>query len=333
MSISAFYGGLGPITDTTNTPLTQDLVNTITASGFNTVIISLFHIGRTGVGSQITGDIIFNHSDDVVATDGTIQTGYVGQPGSDWAFYLNQLKAGGIEKIYLSFGGGGGVQDYTTIVNDIMAYQNSATDSGPYIPQSSNLYQNFVALKQYFPMVDGIDIDQEENPTQQYADAMTALGKMAIEVGFNEITMVPPFDSFAACYLVSAISINMYAAALPNPVNAITRIGLQIYGECTVANWADVPAAIGISSFTNQNPLMYVGATAAGATPKSPPATTKDVYKIFKGYLPFGTVPIDGGFIWQYTFIESSLLCYEQAMNAGLSGVTSWPPSSGPCSS
>jgi hypothetical protein len=325
MAISAFYGGLGPPGDKSNTPLDQNTVNAITGSGFNTVIISLFHIGRPGIPGQALGDIVFN-SPDIVATNGEIQTGYVGSPGSDWAYYLTQLKAGGIEKIYLSFGGGDPVEDYTTIANSIMQYEGPGNQN-PYIPESSNLYQNFLALKTYLPMVDGIDIDQEESSGQAYTDAMTAFGNMALSVGFNEITLVPPWDNYLDCYKNAGCAIASFGATLQGSPG-ITRIGLQLYGGCSVNAWTDVPQNITNSGGNSSPvPVLYVGATAQGASPA-------DINNTFYNYLPtIGSVSIDGGFIWEYNYISDNLSCYLQAMNDGLNGNNNWPPASGPCSS
>lgn len=325
MSISAFYGSLYPSGSNSTPQLNASTVAQITASGFDTVIFSLMHIGRPGVGSQQLGDLVYNNTPDVVATGGVIQTSFVGQPGSDWAYYMSQLKAGGVKKIYISIGGGSPVQDYGTIAG-IMQYTDPTNQTGPYIPTTSNLYQNFQALYTYLPMVDGIDLDQEEGNSQTYTDAMTALGNMALAVGFPEVTLVPPFDSYVQCYTDAGVAINTYGTAMATPLaGAVTRIGLQLYGGCSVSTWALVPATIGTAG-GGANPVMTVGASAQGAS-------TTDINNTFGSYVSgFGTTPIAGGFIWEYDYIQSSPACYQQAMALGLAGNTNWPPASGPCS-
>lgn len=324
MPVSAFYGSLYPSGSSSTPQLNASTVSLITASGFDTVIFSLMHIGRPGVGNQQLGDLVFNNTPDIVATGGVIQTSFVGQPGSDWAYYMNQLKAGGVKKIYISIGGGSPVQDYGTIAS-IMQYTDPGNQTGPYIPANSNLYQNFAALCAYLPMVDGIDLDQEEDITQTYTDAMTALGNMALAVGFPEVTLVPPFDSFLQCYSNAGVAINTYGAAMTTPVNgAVTRIGLQLYGGCSVNAWSSVPETIGAAG-GGANPVLTVGASADGAS-------TTDINNTFYNYTAgFGDTPIAGGFIWEYDYIESSPACYQQAMMLGLAGNTNWPPASGPC--
>lgn len=328
MSVSAFYGGIYPPGSSATPILDAATTGRIAASGFDTVIFSLMHVSPAK-DTQLLGDLVFNEAPNIVATGGVIQQSLMGPSGGDWAYYMNQLKAGGVQKIYISFGGGS-VQDYYNI-STIMRYAEPFTQTGPYIPTDSNLYKNFVALKAYLPMVDGIDLDQEEGTSQNFTDAMTAFGNMALQVGFGEITMVPPSDdnytgSYIDCYTNAGVAINQFGTAMANPLNgAVTRINLQLYGGCTVSNWSSVPATIGAAG-GSANPVMTVGANAEGAS-------TTSINTTFNGYAQnFGPVAIDGGFFWEYSYIAGSLACYQQAMMLGLAADTNWPPASGPCS-
>ena len=331
MTLSAFYGGLyGP--GSSSSPKLGDAVSGITASDFNTVILSLFHIGSpancwTGSGGtkhcQKYGDIVFNNTPDIVATDGAVQSDWVG--GSGWADDMNTLKAGGVDKIYLSFGGGSPVVDFTTIAENIMQYEDPGKKTGPYIPTDSNLYENFVALRAYLPMVDGIDLDQEESTDQSTTDAMIAFGNMAVAVGFQEVTLVPPFNFYQDCYQAAGEAINAYAAGMTPPLNgAVTRIGLQLYSggfeyPSCMTSWAATAQNISAAG-GGQCPVLMVGANADGESEHG-------IYATFNQYTTsYGA----GGFIWRYDFIDSSLTCYEQAMTIGLSS-GAWPPVSGEC--
>ncbi|MFT5779071.1 MAG: hypothetical protein ACI837_002028 [Crocinitomicaceae bacterium] len=337
MKISAFYGSLYP-PGSQDTPKLSGVATTIKNSGFNTVIFSLIHIGSpvncwtNPAGKkecQVLGDLIYNNTDvnhvpDRIATNGAVVMDYVGiDPTCDWAHYMTEMKTGGVEKIYLSIGGGSPVADFTTIATDIMEYQIVAGKKEPYIPTDSDLYKNFAALRKYLPMVDGIDLDQEEGTDQSMIDAMIAVGNMAIIVGFKEITITPPFDYYLDCYQAAGEAINTFASNnAGNKVNgAVSRIQLQLYSgiytypKC-MTTWEATAKAIGAKG-GGANPILAVGANANG----------KDEAALYADFNQYSGNYGSGGFVWQYGFMASNLAQYYQAMERGLTG-GSWPPAS-----
>lgn len=198
---TAMYAGgpMGP------TDIAKNL-SSFEASGFNTLILSLFHIGRFDAPSLAgVGDIIFNGPPTVVH-DGQYQL------DGTWEENLAQLKSSGkVEKIFCSIGGASNVIfDFRTIQDLVVGptdsdpyphYTTGGDKPNPYITygtgRDSTLYKNFAALRANLPSVDGIDLDNEEVPPSmtpdvrsRFADAMDQFTKMLIGIGF-EITFCP----------------------------------------------------------------------------------------------------------------------------------------------
>ena len=345
--ISAFYGSLypnpNPAVPSFKPTLDDALVSQIQDSGFTTVILGLFHVAGNPQpapppATHLLGDIIFNQGPSVVS-GGVIQTSAVGtDPSSDWAHYLNALKStGSVDKIYLSFGGGSPVEDFTLIISSFLQYLDPTTSCGPYIPCNSSLYLNFQALRTYLPMVDGIDIDQEEGTDSSYIDAMTAFGIMARSVGFGEITYAPPFDSTLAAYQAAAQAINAFAlqsasltiggtvypysdfaypaGSAPTPASLpgfSTRLGLQYYSggfESTdVASWLTAATAIGSAGGGNA-PQLLIGASGWYSNPPG------NMVAFFQQYPDPAWA---GGFIWDFNAITGNLSGYQNAIQTGL---------------
>ncbi|HEX6039469.1 hypothetical protein, partial [Longimicrobium sp.] len=208
-------------------------------------------------------------------------------------------------------------------------------------PHDSVLYRNVQALRAYLPMVDGIDIDQEEGTDQRHTDAMTAFGIMARSVGFKEITYAPPFDDTRASYHAAAQAINAFALqsegleigtttypysglaypASHPPVPASlkgfsTRMGLQYYSggfdTGNVTRWETAAEAIGAAG-GGTAPVLLIGAT--GWSPDSTPVSPADMRSFFQ---QFPSPAWAGGFIWDYGAIHSDLTGYRKAIDAGV---------------
>lgn len=234
MTTAMYAGGpMGPADIATNLAAFE-------ASGFNTLILSLFHIGRSDAPNVPgVGDIIFNGPPSVVH-DGAYQL------DGTWEANLAQLKSSGkVGKILCSIGGANNVIfDFRTIQELVVGpttsdpypqYTTNGKEPNPYITYGtgpdSTLYRNFLALKQNLPSVDGIDLDNEETYWVT-EDAMNRFTEMLIDIGF-EITFCPydnqPFwnSTFQTIYEY-------------NP-NAVQWWNLQCYaggGSNVPASWA-----------------------------------------------------------------------------------------------
>ena len=160
-------------------------------SGFNTLILGLFHIGRSDApGPKNVGDIIFNDGLTVVH-DGVYQF------DSSWNTELQLLKdSGKVDHIYCSIGGASNVIfDFRTI-QLLIDGPPKGQPKNPYVTYgtgpNSTLYKNFSALRKAMPAVDGIDMDNEETFAVS-TDTMQKFCVMLIELGFK-ITYCPFTD-------------------------------------------------------------------------------------------------------------------------------------------
>lgn len=153
---------------------TQPASTTITqlqSSGFTSLILGLFHIGRDyGINPpQIMGDIYFN---DVLIISGGK---YIGDP--TWPSLINGALGGDVTKVCASVGGATPwVLDFQTIQK---IYGNPA--------EWSYMQQNFQVLKDTFPVISIIDMDCEETYDQTSFDAFC---EMLVGLGFG-ITFCP----------------------------------------------------------------------------------------------------------------------------------------------
>lgn len=299
--LSSFYGE----GDLNVTNLTPTRISSIASSGFSSVIFGLFHV-TGGKGAGTLGEVFYNETplDLNVSNDKSLKS---------WAQSIQHLKDAGIKKVYFSFGGGS-VGDYENISN-IMMYKDPTTKTGPYIPQSSFLYQNFLSLKQYFPMVDGIDVDEEEGVD---ADVITAFGNMAFDVGFNELSYAPPFSRSLNNYKAAAIATNAYAKnSQKNAIEGfVTRLNLQCYsdiGLSDIPKWESVATQIGTAGGGSKPSILIGAATADNPKPS-------DLNAFFKGFSQAGS---DGGFLWNYSGVKDTLSQSNKAMLKGLSGESS----------
>lgn len=121
-------------------------------SGFTTIVIGMFHIGNPEVAKNTQlGDIIFNGDRPLVIRDGK----YVAN-APDWPGQIAQLKQGttSVTKVYACFGGGGTVQDFSTIKS---IYENNGKSF-----KGTMLQKNLEVFRRVFPAFDGIDMDCED---------------------------------------------------------------------------------------------------------------------------------------------------------------------------
>jgi len=302
--------GLGPANIARNT-------NEVHESGFKTVLLGLFHIGRGSgakdpIPGQKTGDIIFNNPNDpsdpgvIVVSDAE----YVGP--SAWLGQLQQLFAaksgkGMVKLMGSSIGGSGspqppyGVQDYQTIWGNFIS--NGSIGTG------TVLYRNFVVLKKVLPFIRFVDFDCEEFESGYYPDyswnqTLTAFGNMLKEIGFS-MTFCPYI------YMSDWMDVprSLYVPQEPT----VLWMNLQCYdggGSNDPAEWAAAvnDTGLGINGASFTVPGLWCCKTSKPECGSIPPAV-KDTFTAWK---KDEKIALQGGFIWNYDDIlvnQSSTTC------------------------
>jgi hypothetical protein len=148
-----------------------DTIAQLQASGFDTVILSLFHIaGAEAQAPRQPGDLSFN--DTPVISGAT----YIGDPG--WPALVAQLPGGSVATVCASIGGGG-VSDFANLAQIYKENGNSFANT--------NLAANFAAFRTTFPGVTIIDMDCEETYD---LPSFVAFCQMLAQMGFY-ITFCP----------------------------------------------------------------------------------------------------------------------------------------------
>jgi hypothetical protein len=133
------------------------------SSGWTTLVLGLFHIGRTEISGQKDGDIIYNSGKNLIVSDGQYN------PNNDplilqWPDKLAGLmnnKKDNLKYLCASIGGGGLDKDGTPLVKDYETIQRIYIDHNKSF-SGSVLEKNFMTFKKQFPMIDIIDMDCEE---------------------------------------------------------------------------------------------------------------------------------------------------------------------------
>lgn len=174
-------------------------------SGFNTMILGLFHVDSTGT-------ISFN--DTTIIQNGQ----YVGD--TSWPATVGSIIGGTVKTVCASIGGGG-VSDYTNIEAIYKANNNSFAGTA--------LATNLAALRQLFPAISIIDLDCEES-----IDDTTLVGFCALVAGLGfQITFCPYRDQ---TFWITALS-NLQTIA----PGAVVWWNLQCYdggGGNVPSSWA-----------------------------------------------------------------------------------------------
>ncbi|HYE28097.1 MAG TPA: hypothetical protein VEA61_07670 [Allosphingosinicella sp.] len=277
------------------TEIDQNLA-AVQQAGWTTIILGLFHIGRPGVGNQALGDIVFN--DPIVITGGNLSEEYQG-----WPDQIAQLKQGGsITRIYASVGGGDTVIDFTTIQH--IYEQNNYSFSG------TALEQNFLAFRDDFSAIDGIDLDCEDNYDQP---SFNAFCSMLAGMGFS-LTFCP-YDRLQKTFWANALK-----ATNGISPGAVKWWNLQCYSGGAgnyPQDWANAIASA-IPGFPT------AGFIVAGDSADYRPDEVQSLIAGFSGEPSLG-----GGFVWTLdNIIESqstsqyTMADYVAAVRNGLAGET-----------
>jgi hypothetical protein len=276
--------------------------NDVCSSGFSTILLGLFHIGRgpdmpDPKPGQHTGDIVFNNPDDpkdrglIAISRGE----YVGP--KNWPDQLEQLlkiknSKSHVTRIGCSVGGGG-VEDYHTIWTKFVVNGS--------ISQQTDLYKNFKQLKEKFSFIDFIDFDCEEfGPF--WTDTLIAFGRMLKDIKFN-ITLCPYGNPTQWMKVLKSL----YAKTAPT----VLWMNLQCYAGgagSNPASWAEEVAKLnlGIDGASFIVPGLWCCNTEDRYQGKTPPMMQKQFETWKKG------TKLSGGFIWKYDDIlvnQNSTTC------------------------
>lgn len=263
MALTASVYGGGPFY-----PGPGSALSTVKNSDFTTLICWSVHVNANG-------DLVYNNTP-------IVQNGqYVGD--ANWGAELANVKSGGsINRILFSVGAGG-TSDYTNIGNLIASH---GTGSG------SILYQNFAALLNAIPAIDGIDMDDEDSFVQS---TIVSFAQMLATIGYKEVTFCPYFGMsfWAGCLkalessnpgLVTGYNLQCYSGGSPNLYN--------------VQGWIN-----SISSIKgNQAPeFIMPGLWCQHGQNCNQGMSPSTIQGYFHGWKSLGT---EGGFIWLYDDIE-----------------------------
>jgi hypothetical protein len=260
-------------------------ITQLQASGFNTLILGLFHIGRDYSISppQINGDLYYNNT--LVISQGT----YVGD--ATWPGLVASISGSGVTQTCASIGGGG-VMDYETIQKIYAANGNSFA--------GTNLMKSFQTFRTTFPTVGIIDLDCEETYDQP---SFVAFCQMLIGLGFK-ITFCPYTYQVFWNGALKALNIS-------NP-GAVAWWNLQCYDGGT-GNDPDTWAAGIRNAVAGFNTDGFI---VAGDWTNDTPSGVQALMSSFSGQASVG-----GGFLWTLdNMIDGAgpMSAFAQAVKTGL---------------
>lgn len=260
-------------------------VEQLKKSGFNTVILALGH-------PHEQADLYYN--DTLIIQNGS----YVGPAG--WPeLVASLLRAPTMVNRVLFSIGGAGVGDFANIANLIKKY-----GTGP----ETALYRNFQALKTIFPVVDAIDLDDEE---LLQAPVIVQFSLMLGRIGLKT-TFCP--------YTQQSFWIDCLKQIERESPGQVVGFNLQCYsggGGNEPAQW--------IAAIRN---VMGEGFPAAFVTPGLSSSQTPDeIREQFEAWRASG---IDSGFLWTYEGARNEASAYARAIRDGLQPMAGKPPAGNP---
>ncbi|MBX9401074.1 hypothetical protein K4L06_07090 [Lysobacter sp. BMK333-48F3] len=253
-------------------------------SKFNTAILALAHPHYQDKSppapDAFKGDLYYNDTE--IFANGK----YVGP--AEWIPLVNSLTLGetGIERVWLSIGGGG-VGDYGNIQKLIAEYGTG---------EKNPLYQNLVALKNTFPAIEAIDLDDEE---MQDTKLIVEFSRMLGKIGFH-VTFCPYYnpDFWVGCLaeleksdpgLVIAFNLQCYSGGAGNDPDDWIQALRQKLG-------AGFPAS------------FVIPGVSTDSTPN----------QVQQQYAQWASDGIGGGFLWTYESAGTQAPDYAAAIATGL---------------
>jgi hypothetical protein len=186
----------------------QAMIDTVRASGFNTVVLWTIHV-------RANGDLVFN--DQLVVSNGT----YVGSPA--WPGLLQRLRQAptSVERIEIGVGSAG--PDDWRVIHDLITAQGTG--------MNSILFRNFAALKAATG-ADAINDDDEQHfhvaSTVQFAQMAGTLGYRFAIVPYNNMTFWRSVKTSLGTLLDRAY-VQCYAGGTGNnPATWASQLGMPV---------------------------------------------------------------------------------------------------------
>lgn len=261
----------------------QAYVAGLKASGFNTAILALSHPHYQDrsppAPDKYKGDLYYNDLE--IVSNGQ----YVGPP--EWVPLVNSLTEGsGIERVWLSIGGGG-VGDYGNIRKLIAEFGSG---------ENNPLYQNLVALKRTFPVIEAVDLDNEEMQDQ---NLIVAFSRMLGKAGFK-VTFCP--------YYNPGFWVGCLAELEATDPGLVVGFNLQCYSGGAGNEPSDWIAALreGIG------PTFPASFVVPGLATDSTPGQVQSQFALWAGE------GIGGGFLWTYESAGTQAPAYASAIADGI---------------
>jgi hypothetical protein len=251
-------------------------------SGFSTVILfTLFvHPG---------GDIVYAASPPPIVSGGAFDATRYGHLQDT----LAALKTGGTVKLVL-FCIGAGQTDVWANIQTLLQ-----TDSG-----KQTLQENFAALMEAIPAIDGFDFDAEgpyvESNIVELTKILTANGTNGKIITFCPYWNQPPFWTQCMQQIYSEFS-SMTGPTAPTTLQPVAWWNVQCYsgGAANISilpRWVRDCSAPGTGITGGAAPAFIVPGLGAPATPPAPtgPVGVQDQFAAWAGQVP----GLDGGFIY-----------------------------------
>lgn len=258
----------------------------INECGFTTLVCWAVHV-------QENGDLVYNNTP--IVTGGN----YVGDP--NWGPLLKAAKMGGtVNRILFSIGGWG-TSDFANIQSLMAQYGN---DPG------NPLFKSFAVLKEAIGVIDGIDLDNEDNYD---APSTIQFCQMLGDIGYQEVTFCPytNMNYWAQCLdgvqqshqgLVTGYNLQCYAGGAGNPYQFDQWIN-------------SIKGILGDRAAEFINPGLWCK-NGTGCSAGQSPAEIEAEFRSWKSY------GFTGGFIWLFDDIVKcgpNPQSYAKAIGMGLS--------------
>jgi len=266
----ALYAGdpLGPDQINNNLQATK-------TAGWTTIILAFLHVSDERWKPIPEGGILFFNGKEF------INQRQLNKDFQNWNAALTQLKQGTKMKLYLSVGGGWPVRDFDTIKRIYQEAGNTFNDTP--------LLKNLATLRQLFPVIDGIDMDCEDEYDKP---SFQAFCRMVHDIGFD-ITFGPADSNYTDFWIDSLKS--LYESWGPQ---AVKWFNLQCYANTYPKDWVPLIKA-SIPTFDTDN-FIVAGDIACYLDPlkgwyQSCPGVVEDNLKTRKKE---GLNSVGGGFIW-----------------------------------
>lgn len=281
--------------------------NDIKNSGFNRLIIGLLHIGNPKNKGQAYGDILLNSGDN----DLIIHEGSLNPANSAWPKQIDNILAAptNVTSVYFSIGGASKwVFDFRTMQTIIGDERSNGITNSPNNPDSI-LFRNFAALKQNFPMVEGIDLDNEELTANGTDNWLTlAFVQMLSTIGFK-VSFCPFTD--ADFWIACLQELNK-----SNP-GSVTGFNLQCYAggglnadpEIMTTEWIQ-PLQQAMGKDFNASAFISAGlwCRVYSTDPQDPgwEYGTLCPDQVYSQWQQWQSLSLGGGFIWVYDDLQNS---------------------------